>query len=281
MTIPGLPDDVVTAVVDLVGAPQAVEELGGLSARRVVAVQGTRERVAVKGPVDPPELAVAGQLGQVLRRQGVPLPETLSTIAASDGGVWLVLESLPDPLPRDRWGADPETLTALSRLHSVDPSVLDGLPGRYQPRWDDRLDRAGAILGLGPAEREVVDGLGTNAHRLTEPSRVVSGDPNPLNWRLDASGGVVLVDWERITVASPALDLAIMLPGFPDLATARDAVVRYRSFGGAPVVPDDLLVAKAFTVLELAAESGEGSAAGGVVEQVAPSFRAWLRALAR
>jgi aminoglycoside phosphotransferase (APT) family kinase protein len=41
----------------------------------------------------------------------------------------------------------------------------------------------------------------------------ISGDPNPTNWRVRDDGTLVLVDWERFGYGTPAIDLAILMPG--------------------------------------------------------------------
>src|SRR5579883_2966731 len=45
-----------------------------------------------------------------------------------------------------------------------------------------------------------------------------TGDPNPTNWGLRADGTIVLYDWERFGQATPAIDLAITVPGLGDRA---------------------------------------------------------------
>lgn len=275
MPTPAMPTEVEHAVADLVGEGDVRTPLGGMSGRVVLAVRG-RRHIVVKGPVHASEAAVAGTLGARLRRHGLPVPVPLAVVSTAAQETWLVLEHLPDPLPRHRWGADPATLALLRRLHQVPARVLDTLTARYRPRWDDEMTvAASAVVELGGHESLLLR-LQERWRTVTAAGRVVSGDPNPLNWRLDGNGEPVLLDWERLTLASPALDLAIMLPGLPTPSQATTIARAYERAGGDAVDGADVLVAKMFTVLELAAAATPGSAALDAVRGVAPNLSAWV-----
>ncbi|WP_420111192.1 phosphotransferase family protein [Pseudactinotalea sp.] len=275
MPTSAVPTEVEHAVADLVGDAEARTPLGGMSGRVVLAVRGRRD-VVVKGPVQASEAAVAGALGARLRRHGVPVPVPLDVVSTATQGTWLVLEYLPDPLPRHRWGADPAALALLSRLHHVPARVLDTLTGRYLPRWDDEMTvAASAVVELG-AHEGLLRRLQERWRAATAAGRVVSGDPNPLNWRLSGDGEPILLDWERLTLASPALDLAIMLPGLPTPSQATAIARAYERAGGDVVDGTEVLVAKVFTVLELAAAATPGSAAFDAVRGVAPDLSRWM-----
>ena len=180
-------------------------------------VQGTSRSVVVKGPVSTPEVEVARHFPELLLRHGVRVPRVFATPEAVDAGTWIVMEHLPDPLPQHRWGVDAQVIAMLRGLHTLPPDVVEELPGRYLPRWDDALTAsAAAALGADDAVVGRLTVLAKRAQPLFDPRCVVSGDPNPLNWRVDGEQRPVLLDLERITVASPALDLAIVLAGLPD-----------------------------------------------------------------
>jgi aminoglycoside phosphotransferase (APT) family kinase protein len=278
VSTPVLPEEVEDLVTRLVGRVREREPLGGLSGRVVLAVHG-RVSVVVKGPVGATEAAVSGPVGTGLRRHGVPVPEPLAIARTAEHGTWLLLEYLPDPLPRHRWGADPGTVAWLRNLHDAPPELLDTLPDRYRPRWSDEVsETAAAVLGLRGHDLALMRQLQGRWQSTSRADRVVSGDPNPLNWRLDGDGALVLLDWERLTLGAPALDLAILLPGLPDSARAAALVRAYERAGGDRVAVSDVLLWKAFTVIELAADSAPGSPAADVVRGVAPDLAAWLRA---
>jgi aminoglycoside phosphotransferase (APT) family kinase protein len=236
-----------------------------------VLVHGDAGVVVVKGPVPAAEADVAGRLAAVLEDAGVPTARCRALVEASDGP-WLVLEHLPEPLPRDRWGADPAVLDVLRRLHAIPPGLVRDIPERYLPRWDAAMtERAGDVLEADPALTDRLGELQDRAAPLFEPSVVVSGDANPLNWRLGTRGEPALIDWERITLAGPAVDLGILLPGLPSRTAAEQMAAAY---GNVPA--DALLLVKAWSIVELAATSEPGSEAGELVRGIRDEVRAWL-----
>jgi aminoglycoside phosphotransferase (APT) family kinase protein len=269
-----LPPAVVSAAARHTGEVQSTEALGGLSGRTVAAVRGNRASVVVKGPVSRVEVAAATDLAEPLARSGVRTPRTLA-VTDAPGGTWLVTEHLPRALPRERWGADAHVIETLRGLHSLRPDLVEHLPDRYRPEWDPSLTAAAcSALDVDDAAAARLADLAERAGSLFIPDRVISGDANPLNWRLDDHDRPVLVDWERITVASPAIDLATVIPGLPDRRTA-DAVVT--AYGDDMLTADEIMLAKAWTVIELAATAAPGSAARGVIGQIRSSFLDWLR----
>jgi len=270
-----VPEAVLAAARAVVGEPRRGENLGGLSGRRVVALHGDGATVVVKGPAPAAEVAVMRDLAPGLARLGVRTPRLHAVVEAE--GPWLLMEHLPDPLPQERWGADPEVLAVLRRLHAAPVEPVLALPGRYRPRWDrDLTDAATRALALDGATSDRLDRLASRSAALFEPRGVVSGDPNPRNWRLAPDGAPVLLDLERVTVASPAVDLAILLPGLPDRRAAEAVVAGY---GAAAPRVEDVLLAKAWTVVELAAAAETGSDAHEVVTTFREPFLTWLAAV--
>lgn len=275
-----VPADVHAALRVLLGAEPRVARLGGLSGSVVLRASGTAGSVVVKRPGSAAEPWVYQQLAPRLREQDIALPQLHAALAAG-GATWLLLEDVPHPLPRERWLADPAQLALLARLHATPPALLDGMPGRYLPGWDDALtDGALALLSddSGLVARLAV--LQQEAAPLFLPRAVVSGDPNPANWGLRADGSLVLFDWERLTLAHPALDLAIALPGLPSRADAALAVARYAAITGTAVSTRDLLVAKAWTCVELLAGiATSGEPHPPVVDWLVEAFPRWLIAV--
>jgi aminoglycoside phosphotransferase (APT) family kinase protein len=214
---------------------------------------------------------VAAYASGALARAGVRVPRLHAREDAADG-TWVLLEHVPLPLPRERRGADPEVVEVLARLHAMPPERV-GDP--FLPRWDDPLHEA-AVARLGAWADEPLTDVRRHAAPVLAPVGVVSGDPNPLNWGLTATGELVLMDWERLGLGHPALDLAIALPGLPGPSDA-DAVTRaYALAGGREVDPLDVLVAKAWTVAEFAAESDEAGERARVLEGLLPVLHDWL-----
>ncbi len=275
--IPSLPSEVLAAASACAGGITGIESLCGLSGRTVARVQGTGGSVVAKGPVSTPEVEVARHFPELLLRHGVRVPRVFATPETADAGTWIVMEHLPDPLPQERWGADEQVITTLRALHTLPPDVVEELPERYRPRWDDALTASAAsTLGADDAVVGRLTLLAEHAQPLFDPRCVVSGDPNPLNWRVDDENRPVLLDLERITVASPALDLAIVLAGLPDRASAAAVTAAY---GAEAPTADEVLLAKAWSVVELAATAADGTPAHDVVMYVRPAFFSWLERL--
>lgn len=272
-----LPPGVIHAAESVVGAVASLEPLGGLSGRTVVRAEGPEGAVVLKGPVPAAEAAAARGLSEELARHGVRTPQLYAVVEPRGAGTWLVMEHLPEPLPRERWGADPEVVATLRGLHDMPHGLVSALPERYRPRWDAAMTaNAAELLGADSSTRALLSELADRAQDLFEPRHVVSADPNPRNWRIDGDGRLVLLDLERITLATAALDLAILLPGLPDRAAAAAVV---SSYGKTAPPVDDVLVAKAWSVVELAATGPDDAAVRDVVVQVAPAFLSWLQQL--
>lgn len=268
-----LPDAVLESARSVVGEIGSVRELHGLSGRTVAAVDGARGTVVAKGPASAMEVVLARQLGETLRDQGVRLVRAHEVVQIAGSGPWLVLEHLGRPLPRPLWGGL-AVMTALRRLHRSPVQLVAGHTDRYRPRWDaDLTTRARSMLDDDDAVGRALGSLQELARPLWRESHVLHGDPNPHNWRLDDEGGLVLVDAERLTVGSPAIDVAIAIPGLPDVVAVRRALADYGA--SAPSV-QDVLIAKVWTVVELAATAAPGSPAAELVLGLVPDLARWL-----
>lgn len=288
-----MPEPVDHLAGDLVGRPCSSVVLGGMSASSVIRVVGPGGSIVVKGGVSAREAAVYRSLQLVLADAGIRIPRLYGTVDDT-GGTWLVLADIPQPLPRDRWLADPEVLTTLHRLHRLDPAELDALPDRFQPAWSEAMT-ASALRWLddAPDLGERFANLGEEAATLFEPHGVISGDPNPLNWGLSTAGELVLMDWERIGLGHQAIDIAISVPGLPTLDEFDRVAGEWRtiasnlSMGAGPIEPRDLILAKLWTAIELLAQTppfADGSRGYGTAGRrqdtaiaVAERLPDWLR----
>lgn len=252
----------------MVGAVLDVEPLAGLSGRTVVAIHGEHGAVVARSNPAPVEVAMAGDLGAALRDAGVRTPGVRGLVETDAGEQWLLQEHVPFAMPRERWRSDPDAVELLRRLHSMPAAQVERVEHRYEPSWSAETDElASTALGSIP------DRWRREAASAQLSKTVISGDPNPLNWRLTTAGDVVLLDWERMTVASPVLDLAVSLPGLPTATQVEHHLELYGSSAGATV--RDVMLAKAFTVIELAAGARPGSPARTVVDSIRDDFQTW------
>lgn len=95
----------------------------------------------------------------------------------------------------------------------------------------------------------------------------------------------VLLDWERVGLGTPALDLAIAPYGLPTYDQAAKMATAYDEGG---VSPADLMVAKAWSLVEFAAlgtatadsNDPRGRRRGEVVDTLRPMAGLWLESVA-
>lgn len=217
MTPPTWPETLGVRLRDICGFPYSTERLGGIIRSRTFRVRGPRGSAVVKSGARPAEARFYRTVMPVLKECGVAVPEPKWLARDGDGVWWLILEDVPQPLPRKRWVADREVLAMLKRLHAT-PHFRIPLSSEdfFRPRWTRAMDEA--VLSYFGAETttNLTELLGEmrEAHRhIFLPRCPISGDPNPTNWGLRADGSLVLYDWERFGMGTPALDLAITIPG--------------------------------------------------------------------
>jgi hypothetical protein len=285
--LPPLPAAVRKELDRLLGRIDAVEPLRGMSGSRVLRICGEHGRAVVKGGAKAAEVEFYERIAPVLRGPGVGVPDLLWA-GADAGERWLIVEEIPTPLPRERWGPDAGVLATLARIHTAG----DALPelraaDAFRPAWT-RETTALAIRALGVSGggdrgdvATLLAGMQEEAEPLFAPICPLSGDPNPANWGLRSDGSLVLYDWERFCRGTPALDLAALVPG---LGTPED--FRHVAASYAAVLPKageatpgaldvaalarDSALAKAWNVVELLA----GIAAG---QEGAEQMAEWLR----
>ena len=262
------------------------EPLGGLSGRDVVRAAGPRGVVVVKHPAHAREVSFYREVAEALD-PGVAVPRAL---LAQDG--WLVLEHLPEPLPRERWLADPSVMRALAAVHRSH-AAAGLLDDPFRPVWTPDVTDA-ALARVATTQREAtrrsLERLRSEAVHWLDGDVLVSADPNPLNWGVREDGILVLFDWERVGLATPAVDVAITVPGLPrrdqvELAAAAYLAVQDRDHvaWSPSQLTRGLLVVKAWTCVELLAQDPRDDAPddrlGEVQRWLAADLPAWVTAL--
>jgi Phosphotransferase enzyme family len=210
-------------ILEFLHHPTNAEKLsGGLTGRAVHRVQLEDRSVVVKANVAPREAEFYRDFAPVLNADGIRTPK-LEMITESNGELWLVLEAIPAPLPDKRWLADPQVLETLRKLHEF---RFDHAPEfAFQPAWTKTMN-AHALHFLPTHFEEKLETFRALAQPLLEPRNLISGDPNPMNWGVLENGDPVLFDWDRFGLGTPALDLAITVPGLgssEDYANVADA----------------------------------------------------------
>jgi aminoglycoside phosphotransferase (APT) family kinase protein len=115
----------------------------------------------------------------------------------------------------------------------------------------------------------------------------ISGDPNPLNWGLRADGSLVLFDWELFGPGTPAIDLAIIIPGLGNAvqyAAVADYYVDLWACQPDPLpwtnaqLARNVALAKIASVVRLLAAHADGSARVGdeLVSWLVNKTPAWI-----
>jgi hypothetical protein len=276
---PDWPDSLREGLVGRHGPPRACTRLAGLSRNRVWRVAFDGVDFIVKASPSGVEAAFYGSVAPVVFGPGGATPGFVAACGPVRGTgalTWIVLESIPHPLPRSRWSADPEVMAVLARLHGADPEPLE--IELFAPGWsEERNERVLAFLPAGARARTGprLAAMRLEAQPLFEPEGWISGDPNPRNWGLRDDGSLVLFDWERLGLGRPELDLAITLPGLGD----PDGFARVARASGRDA--RRIAVAKAWSVVEfldLAASGRLGDASA--VPMLVQALPDWLDSLA-
>lgn len=236
-----------------------IETLSGMSGSFVYRVSFGKLAVIVKSSLRPQEATFYRDFAPHLREQGVAIPAAY-WLGEANGQFWLVLENIPQPLPPERWNADPQVLEVLGRLHRAKlPPGLDQTQ-LYKLEWTDTItDNALVLPGTASEQVEpILQRWQPDFQHLFTPRVPISADPNPGNWGIRSDGSPVLFDWERFSLGTPAVDVAILIPGLPDKATFRQYAESYRKINGSEIAETgtleefarDVKIAKVWTVLE-------------------------------
>lgn len=228
------------------------------------------------------------KMAWIFHGAGVAIPRCLLSNVGPEKD-WMILDDVGEPLPKSRWGADPETIRGLARLHTVPArSPLPTGDEIFRPEWS--LDMTFSALEFFPEKERPWMRRRLEAARdrcvplLSEANCWISGDPNPTNWGVRPNGEAVLFDWERFGFGIPAIDLAILVPGMgsPDGSFERRVAEVYAEQGGA-VPPDSgvrglveqMRLMKVWSTVEfLAARMRRGEA--GDLDWLAAAFPGFL-----
>ncbi|MEM8529423.1 MAG: phosphotransferase [Chloroflexota bacterium] len=252
------PENLRATLTSHYGQPTHIDALRGLSHNRVWCVSFGTLQLIVKASVQPNETLFYQDVAPKLVVQGIALPEFIWGDAVEDIH-WLVIEYIPHPLPRKRWLADPDVITLLHTLHH---STLAAPSWEvFCPTWTD-LHTTEALTffdePVDSATRVALVTLQARSQSLLILRCCISGDPNPSNWGLRDDGTIVLFDWERFGYGTPALDLAITIPGLGTVGDFTVVAEQYlsqhtttleKSYSTKPLA-NDIAIAKAWSVVE-------------------------------
>lgn len=287
-TSPLWPQLVQDAITNLYGKLTNVQPLeGGQSQANVWRVQFAEQSVIVKRTKLLRERLFYTTIAPLLQEMDIPIPR-LEWSDVITGDCWLVLEDIPTPLPRTRWQADREVLAVLRRLHQSRLPMQSEASLFFRPTWSDELTQDALACfpevsanQLSPLLQEM-----QQTHQyLFAPQCWISGDPNPTNWGVRQDGRVVLYDWGRFGRGTPAIDLAITVPGLGEASTSRAVAEGYLSqqadislqTASSNRLIHDIIVTKIWTVIEYLSAYNKGMLAhSATIDVLIQQFPDWL-----
>ena len=249
---------------------------GGAS-RETWLVEGERGRWVLRrdpeGSVSLVPITEEFTLIDLAREAGAPVPEPIALEPAGGcfGSAGMLMSFVEGTSVAPRILRKPEfeparrNLTgqlgeALARIHSIDPSRLEGVlpdagadPALAQiEEWERQLDEIGDPL---PAVELGLRWLRANAPEPAEP-RLVHGDFRLGNFIVDEQGLAAVIDWELAHLGDPAEDIGWLCIrswrfGNDDLPVAGvggldDFIAAYEGAGGASVDRDRVRYWEAF-----------------------------------
>lgn len=254
------------------GTPRRIEPLtAGQSQASVSRVHCASRSLILKRCPREAEFRFYREIAPRLPAHGIGVPDVYWSFTA-DETWWLLLEDIPQPLPRGRWLADLELIAMLRWLHALQLQPAPDLAPYLRPDWTDDLTQAIAPR-LPHRLRPLLTQLQQRHQYLFQPGCLISGDPNPTNWGMRADGTLVLFDWDRFGAGTPALDLAITVPHLGDGLAYRRVAARYLEEHDA-IIPaaleklaHDIAVAKVWSVLQYLSE-GIGRHTDAVLQEL-------------
>lgn len=144
------------------------------------------------------------------------------------GWNWLLMEFVPQALPKERFNKDKQALKILKELHSVDIDLA--VTSSESTLWlSEQLSVASRYLT--PHAMRHVERWQTQCNMLLNSAstehKLCAYDSNPFNWLIRNNGDLVLIDWQLVSTAPPALDIAGWISTMVDFETITDISKMY------------------------------------------------------
>ncbi|MFD3449480.1 phosphotransferase family protein [Microbacteriaceae bacterium 4G12] len=209
-----LPESVWQFIKNNYGYPKKIDELYGVNKEKGVSclrLLFEETSIIVKNTVHKREYDVYHRLAPLFQSKEIHVPDTYYACKDMDN-YWFVIEDVRLPFPKARWNGDIEQIKYLFTLHfhtwNQDLNIDD--PFIFQ--WSEDLNNKALELLPTNLKTAIIE-LHARSKNIFSPFCCISGDPNPTNWGMRHNNQLVLFDWERIGYGSPAIDLAIIIPG--------------------------------------------------------------------
>ena len=218
------------------------------SAKVTLFVDETNHQVIEKFPVSDVEYNFYQYASRDLAQADIFTPKLL---LAEPSLRKLRLEYIPHQVDQDAVGRD-EVLSILSRLHShrPDPSWV-----YHNHTWSETaFEKSLMLLALPDRAAKQLRYFQQESNALFRGQCLISGDSNAGNWGKRDNGDLVLFDWERFSMGSPAIDLAPLIKGmgskqkFIEFAERYNGISRQYNPGDLAI---EIAIAKAWIVTEV------------------------------
>jgi Phosphotransferase enzyme family len=245
----------------------------GISGRRVHRVRlKSGWTLIVKENVSVRESGFYRDFASALRVAGVVTPRLEHQISVG-GSATLVLQNVPQTLPKERWLADQAVIGTLRGLHAFAPAREP--QDAFRPAWTPEMNAA-ALAFLPSNLVEKLETLRLEAQALFEPRHLISGDPNPNNWGVLNDGTPALFDWDRFGLGTAALDLTITVPG---LGSPKDFALVAALYAGRAdaALARSVALAKLWSLLEFSEAMNNHPQARPHLEFLAGALPDWLK----
>lgn len=206
------------------------------------------QRVIEKYPVSDVEYAFYQHAAHRLNAAKIASPTALFAYPARR---LLRLEYIPHPVSQEAVAGD-DVLSVLARLHRFPPDAS----WRYHTHtWSiSALEKSLSLLALPERAAQQLRGFQHCSEVLFRHPGLLSGDSNAGNWGRRDNGELVLFDWERFSMGSPAIDLAPLIKGMGTIDAIHDLAGRYCRIAGYTRHGDlsrEIAIAKAWIVTEV------------------------------
>lgn len=188
-----------------------VAQMGNATVRRIT----LHGRPAIhKQDVTRVELCFYKYAAPELSSQGLAVPLVFELdMAARD----LALEYIPYAITQYELRDNIAFIQMLTALHTS--PLTYRYPLHHHSWYEKAQDITCQQLNLSAAARSALQRIKAASDALFYPAGMISGDSNAGNWARRAGGDIVLFDWKRFGMGSPAIDLAPLIKG---MGTAAD-----------------------------------------------------------
>lgn len=250
------PQSIQTVLNNFFGKLSKLDELGGLTDAKVWRLHFTEQAVIVKQSKASNEVFFYEQIAPHLTAKDIPTPH-LHYAEHDVDTTWLIMEDIPQLFSRSRWLVDNEQLAYLRRLHQLDGETWRTERTLFRPQWTVEMTEVALTwfpIAVAKELKPLLESMQQSAQPIFQPTCLISGDPNPLNWGMRMNGTLVQFDWERFGWGTPAIDLAITIPGLGTTEDYLEVASTYMSnaeSAESQYLANAIGLAKVWTIVEL------------------------------